>query len=165
LRNEQRKWKRRRRDGKILVPSAECQRPGSDGCKHKPEDQDDCRDLVSELKAPPNETDLSNQVDLTNHLSFASSLMYISVEPSAQILSRAMSAFFHTVKYFETLSRDLQQVDVDHPILDGYTRRFRYPWREITLFKWTIATGASHGRVWEIRLDLNWLQRKWQKGD
>jgi SAD/SRA domain len=89
----------------------------------------------------------------------------------------------HTVRYFDSLSRDLQQVGADYPKIHGYIRKWISHMKcfsvsqEILddsnilgviadLYKWIVGTSASSGRVpMDIRLDVEWLRRKWRKGD
>lgn len=98
-------------------------------------------------------------------------------------IPRNLDELVQTVKYFGRLSSDLQQKNADYPLIHGYIRKWISDMKCFSmtqsilnesnilsvlgkLFKWIVARNASHRRVpKDIRLDLEWLRRKWRKGD
>jgi SAD/SRA domain len=98
-------------------------------------------------------------------------------------IPKNLDELVQTVKYFGKLSQDFRSNAANYPLLHEYVRRWISDMKCFTMisaiiiesnilvilhefFDWVITNGISGRRVpLDIRLDLEWLKRKWQRGD
>ena len=111
---------------------------------------------------------------------------FLSYETSPRIdtkIRKNLGMVIQTVRYFGTLASDLQSQTPNFPLIHKYVRKWISDMKCFSMlleildasdilnilhnfFHWIITNQISHRRVPQnIRYDLEWLRRKWKKGD
>ncbi len=174
--------KKYRRYRDELLPLEECICAISRHCPLKPSEEHDCRSLAPTWKAghykgwqlPGYHLSLHRYIFLADL--FQSRLIDTDI-------SKDFDKLVHTATYFGKLAHDLQSSAADLPLIHQWLRKWLSDMRCLStnriilaesnilevisdFSRWIIRNSITYRRVPEdVRGDLEWLKKKWRKGD